>query len=220
MMPDEFWPSTHLTMLIAVRNPTDSPAWTAFVERYRTPIVQFCQQRLRLQTSESEDVAQDVLLKLIRAMHKFTYNPQKSFRAWLKTVTKNAAYDYLKSEKARLDVAAGDSQVHERLQRIPDAAIADELTSVLEESLMRDLLAEAERIVRARVDPSTSQAYELRHRGTPAREVAQQLNMKIAAVHKAYSRVKQMLREEVASLLNQPRTVQSEKRPPNYTRRP
>ena len=59
----------------------------------------------------------------------------------------------------------------------------------------------AERLVRERVDEQTWRAHRGRGDGQPAREVAAELGMKIAAVHKVKSRVLQMIREEIGMLL-------------------
>jgi RNA polymerase sigma-70 factor (ECF subfamily) len=201
------WPSTRVSLLLAIRDPANGQAWGEFVHRYRPLIVQFCQHRLGVQEAAAEDVAQGVLLKLVKVMQEFAYDPQQSFRGWLRTVTRNAVFDYWKGEKARPDVAAGDSRVHEMLHSIPVAETSEQLSEILSGNLFRDLLAEVERLVRDRVEATTWRAYELRRQETPAREIASQLNMKVAAVHKAYSRVKQLLREEIALLLplQQPR---------------
>jgi RNA polymerase sigma factor (sigma-70 family) len=153
----------------------------------------------------AEDVAQGLLLKLVKVMQGFEYDPERSIGTWLKTVTKNAVRDFWHEEQARLDVGTGESAVHEMLQNAPADEADDELSEALSEELRRDLLEEAERLARDRVDATTWLAYELRRRDTPAKEVAAELGMKTAAVHKAFSRVKQMLREEVAMLLRQPR---------------
>jgi RNA polymerase sigma-70 factor (ECF subfamily) len=191
-------------VLLAVRDPKNSAAWAAFIGQYRDPIVRYCRRRFRMQDAACEDVAQDVVLKLIGVMQKFSYDPAKSFRGWLKTVTTNAVRDYLRAEGNRRDAAAADSRVYELLQSVPAAEVTEELSNLLSESLLRDLLADAERLVRDRVDSGTWRAYELRREDVPAKEVSAELGMKSAAVHKAFSRVKQMLREEVALLMRQP----------------
>jgi RNA polymerase sigma-70 factor (ECF subfamily) len=47
-----------------------------------------------LQGSDADDVVQDVLVKLLAAIRKFHYDPERSFRAWLKTVTQHALSDF------------------------------------------------------------------------------------------------------------------------------
>ena len=68
-------------------------AWSEFVDRYGRKIYGWC-LRWRLQDADAQDVTQIVLLKLARRMKDFTYDPGRSFRAWLKTVTHHAWQDY------------------------------------------------------------------------------------------------------------------------------
>ena len=49
-----------------------------------------------LQPSDADDVAQQVLLKLLTAMKKYRYDSTASFRGWLKTVTHNAWIDFVR----------------------------------------------------------------------------------------------------------------------------
>ena len=53
-----------------------------------------CRQRFRVDPNVAEEIAQDVLLKLLKEMQKFRYRADKSFRRWLKTVTPNAFRTY------------------------------------------------------------------------------------------------------------------------------
>src|SRR5436190_15592130 len=80
------------------RCPTDQAAWNAFVDRYGPRIYAWC-LHWRLQEADAEDVTQNVLLKLARQLTGFAYDPAKSFRAWLKTLTRHALADFLDSRK-------------------------------------------------------------------------------------------------------------------------
>ena len=198
---NDSWPSTHLSLLLRVKDPQNADAWSDFVARYRAPIVRFCPGRFNVQEAVAEDVAQEILIGLIKEMQRFEYQPDKSFRGWLKTVTKNSVLACFRKEKRRLDAGTGNSNLQELLQNVAETDSAEQLAEALSDELERDLLQEAERLVRERVDKQTWRAYRGRVDGQPAREVAAEINMKVAAVHKAKSRVLQMVREEIAALL-------------------
>ena len=200
-MNNESWPSTHLSLLLSVKDPQETDAWSEFVARYRAPIVRFCRGVFHVQEATAEDVAQGILIRLIKEMQRFEYQPDKSFRGWLKTVTKNSVLDYYRKERRRIDVGTGDSNLQELLQNLAETDSAEHLAEALSDELQRDLFQVAERLVRARVDDQTWRAYRGRVDGKPAREVSSELSMKVAAVHKAKSRVLQMIREEIAMLL-------------------
>ena len=73
-------------------DPKDAAAWSEFVRRYGRKILLWCQQ-WNLQPADAEDVTQNVLLLVARQMSSFRYDPQRSFRAWLKTIAHAAWCD-------------------------------------------------------------------------------------------------------------------------------
>ena len=56
--------------------------------------------------ADAEDITQLVLMKLAQKMGDFTYDPSKSFRAWLKTIAHHAWFDFQKASAARHMAAA------------------------------------------------------------------------------------------------------------------
>jgi RNA polymerase sigma-70 factor (ECF subfamily) len=175
--------------------PADQAAWVQFTERYGRKLYAWCRQ-WNLQEADAEDVAQDVLLKLMEKMQTFVYDPAKSFRAWLKTIARHAWSDYWSGRKAA--VAAGGSQAVELLQTVE---AREDLIRRLEEEFDRELFDEAVARVRLRVTPRTWEAFErtalLNQSGA---EAAQALGMKVATVFVAKSKVQKMLQEELRKL--------------------
>ena len=87
--------SVTLMMRIQQNLPTDQ-AWEQFVVLYHPMIRAWC-LKWHLQPSDADDVVQDVLVKLVAAIRKLQYDPGRSFRPWLKTVTQHALRDYCQS---------------------------------------------------------------------------------------------------------------------------
>ena len=113
---------TRATLLGRLRSaPHDPVAWTEFVEWYGRKVFVWC-RAWGLQEADAQDVTQEVFLKLSGRMHDFNYDQQGSFRAWLKTVTQHAWYDYL-SKKRKAGEGSGSESAMERLATIeaPDA---------------------------------------------------------------------------------------------------
>src|SRR5262245_27707215 len=88
---------------------TDPPAWAEFVRRY-DPLVQGWCRYWRLGEGDAEEVTQTVLVKLAEKMRGFAYDPQRSFRAYLKTLARYAWLDFLEARK-RHDAGTGDTEV-------------------------------------------------------------------------------------------------------------
>lgn len=183
-----------------VREPQDRLAWEEFVNRYAPKIFNWC-RRYQLQESDAADVTQEVLVKLVRAMQDFQYDPARgSFRGWLKTVTANAVRDLVGSWK-KVGRGSGDTAVGQVLATIEDEQAIEALSTEIETCHQQELLAEAERLVQPRVQSHTWQAYQLTAvEQRTAADVAQRLDMPISEVYVAKSRVLKMLRDAVQQI--------------------
>ena len=85
------------TLMMRIQeDPADRGAWDRFVELYQPMIRDWC-LRWGSQPADAEDVAQQVLLKLLTAMKNYRRLAGSGFRGWLKTVTHNAWLDFVDS---------------------------------------------------------------------------------------------------------------------------
>jgi RNA polymerase sigma factor (sigma-70 family) len=195
-MVDAWLPTTRATLLARLRHdPLNDGAWDEFVEHYGRHIYRWCRQ-WRLQDADAEDVTQEILLKLARKLREFRYNPESSFRGWLKTVAHHAWRDFVDGRNhAR---STGDERIWELLQSIE---ARDDLIQKLEEAFDFELLEAAKVQVRLRVAPHTWEAFQLMAiEGRPVAEVADKVQMQVAMVYVAKSKVKKMLQEEIQKL--------------------
>jgi RNA polymerase sigma-70 factor (ECF subfamily) len=188
---------TSPTLLGRLRQePADQEAWAQFVERYGRRIYAWCRQG-KLQEADAEDVTQMVLVRLAERMRSFTYDPSKSFRGWLRTLTRHAWSDFVNARQ-RGGRGSGDSDTVVALQTLP---ARDDLVARLEEQFDREVLEEATARVRLRIEPATWEAFQLLAvEGLSGAEAARRLNRTVAAVFKAKTRVQAMLRDEVERL--------------------
>jgi RNA polymerase sigma-70 factor (ECF subfamily) len=177
-------------------SPSDEVAWARFVGLYGSRIRGWC-RRWGLQEADSEDVTQDVLLRLAQKLGAFHYDPSRSFRAWLKTVTQNVLADFLADRKRQCS-GSGDDRVLKQLQSIK---ARDDLIEYLKEQFDAEIVALACARARARVEPQTWEAFRLTaYEGCSGDEAAARLGMSRATVFKAKSRVLEFLREEIHKL--------------------
>jgi RNA polymerase sigma-70 factor (ECF subfamily) len=188
---------TSITLLGRLRNdPADQEAWSHFVHRYGPQVYRWC-RRWQLQESDAQDVTQAVLTRLAAKMRSFTYDPAQSFRGYLRTLTRYAWCDFLEANK-QPGAGSGDSEV---LKLLNTVAAGDDLVQRLNEQFDQELLAEAQSRVRQRVEQHTWEAFRLTAlEGLSGADTAAQLDMKVAAVFKARSRVQKMLHDEIARL--------------------
>jgi RNA polymerase sigma factor (sigma-70 family) len=172
--------------------PADGASWEVFARRYGPAVFQWGRQ-WGLQEADANDLTQTVLLKLVEHMKVFQYDPAGSFRAWLKTVSFHA---WAKSCAVR----------HKEKERHDEDALAsveakEDLATRLEREYDQELLDLALVRVSQRVEPHTWEAFRLLAlKGQSGAEVARQLNLRVATVHVARSKVQRMIREELALL--------------------
>ena len=189
--------ATSLSLLLRLRHtPADQGAWREFVARYGRRIYLWCRQ-WDLQEADAEDVTQNVLAVLAERLRTFEYAPGGSFRAWLKTVAHHAWGKYL-GQLARPGRGTGDGELAPRLQSIE---ARDDLAARLEEEFDRELLDLAMLRVAQRVEPHTWQAFTLTALGGQSgADVAARLDIPVAMVYVARSRVQKMLKDEIEQL--------------------
>src|SRR5262249_49557829 len=109
-MPAAHDSGTHISLLGRLQHdPGNQAAWNELVARYGPRVHNWC-RRWGLQEADAQDVTQDVLLKLARAMRSFNYDPSRSFRAWLKTLTNHALSNFV-AGRSPAHQGSGDSQV-------------------------------------------------------------------------------------------------------------
>lgn len=188
---------TSITLLGRLQQtPSDQAAWVEFVARYGWRINRWCRE-WGLQEADCQDVTQTVLMKLLKAMQSFRYDPSQKFRAWLKTITHHAWQDLVRGRRKMVEggKAASDDDLLQSL------AARDELGEQLEAAYEQELVECALVRVRPRVRPPTWEAFRLTAlEQLSGAEAAAQLGMAVTSVYKAKSNVLKLLEAEVRYL--------------------
>jgi len=199
-MPEPQSDVTSATLLVRLRAAAPDPAaWQEFVRRYRPRIYSFC-LAYPLQPADAEDVTQTVLLNLVGKMREFRYDPTRSFRAWLQTVTRRILSDFL--DARRPDQGTGDSAI---LRLLANVEAREGLARQLEAEYDQELLEEALRRVRPRVPAQQWDAFRLTtQNGLSGADAAARLGMKVATVYTAKGKVQKLVREEIRRLDEHP----------------
>lgn len=178
------------------QDPDDAVAWEEFVAQYGPRVYRWCRQ-WGLQHTDAEDVAQNVLLEIARQFHHFKYDPARSFRGWLRTVTRRAWHRFATSRAAR-QRGSGDSRIASVLESVE---ARDDLQRQMEEQLDSELLQAASARIRLRLDPKTWEAFALVvYELLSGAEAAARLGINVGSVYAAKSRVQKMLEEEIRRL--------------------
>lgn len=188
------------SLLVRVRA-HDQAAWDRLVHLY-TPLVCHWCQRAGLQSSDVQDVGQEVFKAVWRTIQTFRrHHPGDSFRGWLRTITRSKIADFYRRQQVQV-AAPGGSDALTLAYEVPAPPREDSEaeTDQAEASLIYQRAVELIRTSFAEKTWLAFQAYVLEGQ-TPA-EVAAMLEISIAAVYTAKSRVLKRLHDEFAELLD------------------
>lgn len=196
------FPETRISLILRLRESDDVQAWREFAEIY-APSVFGLALRKGLQPADAEDVTQEVLFNVARAIQRF--EPQResglrtaSFRTWLSRIARNLIADYFRRKSRQRSIQAEDSWLQDA-EACP--SVSDRLEEDFAEEYRLATFQVAANRVQQRVNASTWQAF---HRTTveaeSASNVAEELGLQIGALYVARSRVMKLLRIEVQRL--------------------
>ena len=187
--------STSLSLIERVKA-HDEDAWRRLVRLYG-PLVDFWVRRAGLHAADAEDVSQEVFRSVAGNISRFHKDqPGDSFRAWLRTVTRNKVIDHVRRQGPE-PRAVGGSAAQQQLQErpaVPDSE-ADESREV------QWLHRRALELVQAQFEDRTWQmVWQVTVDDRAVNDVARDFGVTPAAVRLAKSRVLRRLREELAGL--------------------
>jgi RNA polymerase sigma-70 factor (ECF subfamily) len=182
---------TPVSLLLRLRNPDNRDAWGAFIDLY-TPVLQRWADHLTAHPAEADDLVQDVFVILLRKMPGFQHQPGKSFRAWLKVVTRHAWL-----ARCRRTGREDPGPLPERID--PNA---DPVQQFWEREYREQLVSRALDLMRADFDPRTVEAALASLRdGKSAAEISRETGLTPAAVYAARARVLRRLRADLDGFL-------------------
>jgi RNA polymerase sigma-70 factor (ECF subfamily) len=190
--------TTSESLLIRLRlEPADEDAWGRFLDRYGPLIQAWCREK-GLEETDAQDVCQDVVTGLVRALRSFAYDPSQRFRGWLRTVFLHAWSDYHRQRRHQPARGSGDTQV---LELLASQQARDDLLTRLGEVFDLELFELALANVRRRVKPQNWLAFvHTVLEGRPIGETAQDLGLHEGIVYVARCRIQKMLRREIQRL--------------------
>lgn len=189
MTPDATRPS----LLSRVRDPSDHVAWSEFDERYRELIFRYC-RRCGLSAADTEDIRQIVMVRLMRVLPTFRYDPARGrFHDYLYRVTRTAIADLRACPDGRHRAVLAEEVVEERVT--DDGSPAD---PAWEQEWLDHHLRLALEIVRQTSDERSVAIFQRLLAGATVEQAAREFDMTIDAVHKVKQRMRDRVQERIA----------------------
>lgn len=176
-----------------LKSSQDQQAWATFVELY-TPLIFYWARRIGLHTNDAADLAQDVLTLVFQKLPSFEYQPDRSFRSWLRTVTLNR---YRESLRRRTVGAKGATDSVLEKMASPNSA-----ESTWDLSYQQSLVSRAMELLQDEFQPQTwSALQQYVFGGASAAAAAKENGLSVWTVYAAKSRLMSRLREQLEGLL-------------------
>jgi RNA polymerase sigma-70 factor (ECF subfamily) len=178
---------TRPSLLMRLRDASDSDAWERFVRIYGRLIYADCLRR-GLATTDAEDVTQEIFSRVVRGIRGFEYQPESGrFRDWLGAISRNECRRFF-------------------ARRMPPASLTSEPTSngadpEWDDFFAHRILTEAMNKIRPDFAPATWEAFEaVWQRQEAVDAVAARLGLSLASVYLAKSRILKRLDDVVRQL--------------------
>ena len=187
---------TSLSLLERLRRDPTSADWERLYSVYR-PLIRVWIDRVPGLRDEADDVAQDVMVILVREIPGFERQREGSFRAWLRKVTANRVREHWR-QRAR---QPRSPETESYLSHLEDPASG--LAGEWDREHDRHVFHRLEEVIRPDFEESTWLAYRrFAVEGKPADQVAAELGLSRNAVILAKSRVLRRLRQEAGILID------------------
>ena len=191
---------TRGSLLLRIRDCGDAEAWSEFVDIY-TPLIYGYGRCHGLQDADAADLTQDVLRAVAGSVRRFDYDSEKgSFRGWFLGIVRNKLHDFA-TRNGRIVKGTGDTAV----QGLLDQQVGrEDETEHWNRQCEQRLFAYAGEQIRHEVHDKTWQAFwRTAIEGKSGKQVAAELEMSVAAVYLAKSRVMARLKERVRQLTDE-----------------
>lgn len=189
-------PTTRASLLLRLRQPEDESAWREFSEIY-VPLVQAFARRRGLQDADVADLTQEVLRRVVGAIARLEYDPERgSFRGWFLTIARNELKKFFQKRPEN-----HPELTQNLIEEVPAEDVEAEWWN---REWERNLFTKAAGQIREDFQETTWQAFwRTGVEGHAPKDVATDLEMTVAAVYLAKSRVMARLKEQVQMLEGQ-----------------
>ncbi len=188
---------TSFSLLERLRLASDPSAWQRMVELY-TPYIQGWLRRQAVQSADVEDLTQEVLRSVVRALPDFQHDLRRgAFRRWLRTITVNHLRSFWRTRRPQ----TLSQEAEQLLDSLEDPA--SDLSRQWDEEHDRHIVRRLLELIHAEFEPTTWRAFELVVlEGRSAGEAASELGITANAARIAKSRVLARLRHECDGLID------------------
>jgi RNA polymerase sigma-70 factor (ECF subfamily) len=173
------FPDTQSLLLANIQSLENREAWSEFVQIYR-PVIYRMARRRGLQDADAQDLSQEVLVRVSKAIDRWEPQAGVRFRHWLRKVASNAIITAV-TKSTPLGIVDGSS-ADQILADTPEVSAA---RGELADECFRERYLRAATIVKVDVSPVTWVAFELTVvQGNSCEEAAESLGKSLGTIYK------------------------------------
>ena len=186
---------TRASLLGRLKDLDDHESWKEFFETY-WKLIYSSALKARLAPQEAEDVVQETILSVTRAMPDFEYDRSLgSFKSWLLKITWRRINDRKRVKAKDHKIIDPEGDAHDEQHPAPE--VADHW----EQDWERNLMDAAITAVKAKVDPKQYQVFDLGvFKHWDASKISKTLNISKAKVYLTKHRIQRLVKQEIARL--------------------
>jgi RNA polymerase sigma factor (sigma-70 family) len=197
-------------LLSRLKDWEDQASWRTFFDTY-WKLIYNTAIKTGLTDAEAQDVVQETMVSVSKAMPTFDYQKAGSFKAWLRQLTGWRIKDQIR--KRQLAVECQDTRLSSstgtaKINRLADPA-GLQLENLWEDEWKKNLLDVALERVKRKVDPKHYQMFDFYVvKRWPLSRVTKALKVNSARVYLAKHRIGALIKREIATLQTEPVTPQ------------
>lgn len=186
-------PETKTSLILRLADHHDQDAWQEFESVYR-PVIYHAAQQRGLQHADAEDVVQQVLASIARALQARPHDSRRAqFRTWLFRVIQNSVLNHV--QRRRPDRGSGRTSVLDQLTQV---ANPDQESELLAAEYQKSVFRWAAEKIELEFHPETWRAFWLTMvEGYSCETAARELNKEVGSIYAARSRVVRRLRKKI-----------------------
>lgn len=187
---------TSKTLLLRLQQQNDESAWERFSVEYR-PFIYSLIKVYGVSHEDSEEIVQDVLVKVWKAMGEFLYERERcKFRTWLSRVVKNATINFLNLKKNKMK----KMEVDDSENALKNFSSGNEVDEKAETEWKLFIANKAWENIQESFSDKVLEAYSFMASGNSAAETAAKFEIEENTAFRYRTRVKDAMSREIRRL--------------------
>lgn len=186
----ERW-NTRKTLLQRAQDQDDPDAWDEFVFYYRD-FLKMVLTKMNFNQSDIDDALQEVLIKLWKALPKFSTEGSAKFRTWMSRIIRNSAIDYYRKNNKHNNEDIDDHSI--------SSIEEPEIETYIQDEWEVHIISLALNSIKPLFSENAMKVFQMAMKNKSTEEIAEILKITPNAALKLKNRVKHRMVQEINTL--------------------